>query len=213
MVSHLGSNQRLCLGDDRFLGNLALRLGRLRRLGFLGGRSREFGLLGRSNGGRLLRGPGRSRGATATEHLLYLAGVVSSVLLSHGGELISLLLGNASDLGSLGTNCIGGVLKVLVDQLLIGCVDEGDEEGNGGGNDGESPVWDKLDEMVGNEGCNACLWLTLLAPLKSQWFQDEARTYSSRSTDVLNKENSLGLNNEEVDEFMDIANHAINSSP
>lgn len=167
MVSHLGSNQRLCLGDDRFLGNLALRLGRLRRLGLLGGRSREFGLLGRSNEGRLLRGAGRSRGATATEHLLYLAGVVSSVLLSHGGELISPLLGNASDLSSLGTNCIGGVLKVLVDQLLIGCVDERNEEGNSCGNDGESPVWDKLDEMVGNEGRNACLWLTLLAPLKN----------------------------------------------
>lgn len=35
-------------------------------------------------------------------------------------------------------------------------------------------------------------------------------SYSSRGPDVLDEENSLGLNNKEVDELMDIANHTIN---
>lgn len=148
-MSPLGSNQRLCLRNDEFLGHLAFGLGDLVKLRLLGGGSRELRLLRRSNGGGLL-GSHRGRGGstTATEHLLDLASVVTSVLLAHGSQLVSLLLGNASDLSSLGVNSIGGGLKVLVDQLLVGGVNQRNEKGNRGGNDGEAPVGNKLDKVI-----------------------------------------------------------------
>lgn len=167
MVSHLGSNQRLCLRNDRFLGDLALGLGSLGGRGLLGGRNREFRLLGRSD--RLGR-TGRSSRAAAAEHLLNLAGVVSSVLLAHSSELIGLLLGNAPNLSGLSVNSIGGGLEVLVDQLLVGGVNQRNEEGNRGGNDGETPVWHKLDEMVGNEGSDAGLKWTALVLVPGQCY-------------------------------------------
>lgn len=36
--------------------------------------------------------------------------------------------------------------------------------------------------------------------------------YSNRSTNILNKENSLGLNHKEVDELVDVTNHTIEGS-
>lgn len=163
VMSPLGSNQRLCLRNDRFLGHLAFGLGDLSNLRLLGGSSRELGLLRRSNRGGLLGSCGDRRSSTAaTEHLLDLASVVTSVLLAHGSQLIGLLLGNASDLSSLGVNSIGGRLEVLVDQLLVGGVNQRNEEANRGGNDGEAPVGNKLDEVVGHEGGNAGLKSILL---------------------------------------------------
>lgn len=122
--------------------------------GLLGRGGRELGglgLLGLGDDG----GSGRSR--AATDHVLDLAGVVASVLLTEGGKLIGLLLGGVADLGGLGVDGIGSGLEVLIDELLVGSVDEGNEEGESGAEDGKAPVGNELDEEVGEESSNAGL--------------------------------------------------------
>jgi hypothetical protein len=46
---------------------------------------------------------------------------------------------------------------VMVDQLLVGLVDEGPEEEGGGGDKGETPEGDDLDEVIGEEGTKESL--------------------------------------------------------
>ena len=99
--------------NDRFFGNLTLGLSSLLGLGLIGRGRREFSLLD-GNGDR-----GRSSSAFASKHLLNLDSIVASVLLAHGGNLISLLVGNASDLGGLGVDGIGSGLDVLVNHFLV----------------------------------------------------------------------------------------------
>lgn len=154
--AHLSSNQRLLLGNSRHLGDLGGGVGG----GLLGGGN---GLLGRGGGelgslGLLLGGDGGgSGGGAATHHLLNLAGVVASVLLAESSNLVGLLLGSGAQLSSLGVDGVAGSLEVLVDELLVGGVDEGNEEGEGGAENGKAPVGDELDEEVGDEGSDAGL--------------------------------------------------------
>lgn len=57
----------------------------------------------------------------------------------------------ASDLAQLlglTLNYIRSLLKVVVDELLVGGVDEGSEEQDGGGDQSKTPVRDDLDEVV-----------------------------------------------------------------
>lgn len=124
-------------GEDRNNAHWDSRL----RDGFLCGSSRELGLL---NHGRGLGG-GSRRSAAAAEHLLDLAGVVASILLADGRKLANLLLGDVSDLASLGADGVGRVLQVAVDKLLVRGVDEGNEERGSGPNKSEAPEWDELD--------------------------------------------------------------------
>jgi hypothetical protein len=46
---------------------------------------------------------------------------------------------------------------VLVNQLLVGGVNQRNEKGNGGGNDSETPVWNELDQVVREKGGNTSL--------------------------------------------------------
>lgn len=46
---------------------------------------------------------------------------------------------------------------MLIDELLVGSVDEGNKESQGGAEDGKAPVGNKLDEEVGDEGSKAGL--------------------------------------------------------
>lgn len=162
MMGRLGSHHRLLLGDSGFLGDLAHWSGHLLRRRFLGRRGRKNrldswsgGRLGNRSRGR--SGSGRGTSTLAPKHLLHLSGVFASVLLAHGGKLISLLLGHAADLGCLSIDSLGSVLEVVVDQLLVGGVDERNEEGDSGGNDGKTPVWHQLDEMIRQESSDASL--------------------------------------------------------
>lgn len=79
-------------------------------------------------------------------------GVVTGVLLANGGNLLHLLGGNVPHLGGLRVNQLGSLLKLLVNELLVADVDEGNEEDDGGSDDGKAPVRDKLDQEVGDEG-------------------------------------------------------------
>jgi hypothetical protein len=130
-------------GDGLLRDSRSSRLHRLLSRG-----SREVGSL---------LGCGRGGGLVAAEHLLDLAGVVTGVLLAHSRKLTGLLLGNAADLGGLGVDGVRGVLDMVVDELLVGSVDEGQEEGEGGPDDGKAPVGNELDEVVGDEGSDTSL--------------------------------------------------------
>ena len=48
---------------------------------------------------------------------------------------------------------VGGVVDVLIDQVLVLDVDERCEEGEGGEEESETPWWCNLDEEIGQEGC------------------------------------------------------------
>lgn len=154
LLGCLSSNQRLLFGGGRNLGNLLDD----RLLGRGGGKVRDDLLhSGLGSGSRGSRGSGGSRSSAAAEHLLNLFTVVASVLLTHSGKLVGLLLSELANLSSLGVDGIGGVLEVGVDKLLIRGVDERNKEGNGGSDDGKAPVGNELDEEVGEESSSAGL--------------------------------------------------------
>lgn len=127
-------------------------------LGLVGGGDGELGL-DRGGSGGLLGGDGRlgSTAGAGADELLDLGGVVAGVLLAEGGGVAGVLLGNGAGLGGLGVDDVGGVLEVLVDELLVGDVDEGQGEGEGGANQGETPVRDQLGKVVADEGSNGGL--------------------------------------------------------
>jgi hypothetical protein len=58
------------------------------------------------------------------------------------------------DLLGLGVDDVGCVLDVVVDELLVRLVDERGEEDDRGGDQGEAPEWDDLDQVVGEESAN-----------------------------------------------------------
>lgn len=162
------------LGMDRLLRDRGLG-----SLGFLSRRGREIN--------RGLLGGGGSK-VVAAQNLSDLSGVVSSILLADGSEMVGLLLSSISNLGSLGIDGIGSSLELLVDKLLVLGVDQGGQEGNGGSDDGKDPVGQHLDQEARDEGSDAS---------------------SSRNADILNENNALGFNQEEVDESMGIANQPL----
>ena len=45
----------------------------------------------------------------------------------------------------------GGMGNLIVDKLLVGLVNERSEEEDGGGEEAETPEWNDLDEVVGDE--------------------------------------------------------------
>jgi hypothetical protein len=182
----LGGDQRLLLRDD---GDLGDHLGKLVGGRLIDGGSREcrvlrdvLGLLADSLGGR------GGVGTLAAEHLLDLAGVVTSVLLSDGAHVLSLLLDDTLNLCSLSIDDVGSALEVLVDQLLVRGVNQRDEESHSGSDKSKAPVRDDLDEVVREESCD---------------------TSSSGSPNILDEHNALSLNHEEVDELVNIADSAV----
>lgn len=63
-----------------------------------------------------------------------------------------MLLGNGAELGRLGIDSLAGMLELGVDELPVGQVDERREEDDRGGDQGEAPVGDDLDEVIRDEG-------------------------------------------------------------
>lgn len=107
----------------------------------------NLGLLSRRRGefdGRLLCR--RRRKVASAQNVLNLASIVFGILLSNGSKVVGLLLSSISNLGGLGVDGIGGRLELLINELLVGGVDERSEESNGGCNDGKNPVGSDLDE-------------------------------------------------------------------
>lgn len=88
----------------------------------------------------------------ATDELLGLGSVVAHVLLGELGGVRSVSSSNHLELLSLGVENLGGILNVVVDELLVGSVDQREGEEHGGAKEGESPVGNNLDEPVREEG-------------------------------------------------------------
>lgn len=112
-----------------------------------------------------LRGNFRGSRST-TDHLLGLAGVVAHVLLRNLSCLRSVLAGNMAQLLCLAVDHVRGLLKVVVDELLVGGVDQRCEEEESGRNQSKAPVRDNLHEVVRQERSNSSL-SNLLASARS----------------------------------------------
>lgn len=104
--------------------------------------SRDILLLDR----RFSLGDGRrDRAAAATDHLLSPGSVFSGVLLCGLSGSCDVLAGELLDLLSLLVDNIGGILKVVVDELLVRLVDERSEKEDRGRYQGKAPEWDDFD--------------------------------------------------------------------
>lgn len=145
--AHLGENGVLDL-DSGLLGSLDGRDGEvsglvvLRRLGEVG----VLVLLG----GELDSGLRRGRASTANQ-LLSLGGVVAHILLGDLSSLGSALLGGVTELLGLGVDNLAGVMELVVNDFLVVLVDKRGEEGDSGADQGKTPVGDNLDKIVSEE--------------------------------------------------------------
>lgn len=146
------------LGDIGDSGELGVLLGDGRELnvGLLGSAEGKV-LLGR--GGEVVDGgivvlsaAAAAAGDGVVDEGLGLGSVVTHVLLGSLGGLLGVLLGNGAELGRLGANDLTGVVELVVDDLTVGGVDERDKEENRGGDDGQTPVGNDLDEVVCDKG-------------------------------------------------------------
>lgn len=144
--THLGGHHGLVLGDDRLGGDLNGVL-----LEVTAGGSREVGLLDVRGGLGAHGDRSHGIGGDAAEELLGLGGVVAHVLLGQLSGLGRVLASNGAELASLLANNVGSILDLRVDELLVGAVDEGDEEEGAGGSQGKTPERHDLDEVVGEE--------------------------------------------------------------
>lgn len=151
------------------------------------------------------------RAGSATDHLLSLGSIVTHILLGDLGVLRGALGGSVADLGRLGRDDIGSLLDSVVDKLLVGLVDQGHEEEGRGGNQGQTPIRDDLDEIVGDESTKGRLSHVSMCPTWRAVLRISSRmqTYSSRGIDILSEEDALGLDNEKVDELVHISNHRV----
>lgn len=121
---------------------------------------------------------------------LGLGGILANVLLGQLGSLLGVLLSNGLELSSLGADDLASTVKLGIDNLLVGLVDEGTEEGNSSANQGKTPVGDDLDEVIGEES---------------------GEGNEAGNVDVLSEEDALSLDDKEVNELVNIANSAVKS--
>jgi hypothetical protein len=89
-------------------------------------------------------------------------------LLSNGSKVVGLLLSSISNLGGLGVDGFGGGLELLIDELLVGGVNQRSKESNGGRNDGKNPVGSDLDEETRDKGSDASLGKGYISTLMEQ---------------------------------------------
>lgn len=210
--NYLGRDEGLLLLDNGLMN------GRSRKRRLLGSPDvllrggREVGvpdaagrLSGRSGG---LGGGGTGRGLTTTEQLLGLGAVVAEILLGDLRSLARVRGGNPPELLGLGVDDTLRVLNVVVDQLLVGGVDQRHGEDEGGADKGESPVRDDLNEPVRKEGANGNLWRIMVSSGSVTVFLpgklSGGGAYRSGGGDVLGENDTLGLDDEEVDQLVDI---------
>lgn len=99
------------------------------------------------------------------------------------------------------------VSKVVVNQLLVGLVDEGTKEQDRGGDQGKTPEWNHFDQIVGEKSAQESLWQVRRATNAL----DRGKTHGSGSKHVLCEDNTLRLNDKEVDQLVDVADNRIKS--
>lgn len=74
--------------------------------------------------------------------------------------MIGLLLSDAANLSSLGVDGFRSVLQMVIDDLLVGGIDQGSKKGNRNGKNSKAPVRDELDKVVRKKGSDQGLVIT-----------------------------------------------------
>jgi hypothetical protein len=122
------------------------------------------------------------------------------------------LVGKTLDLSSLLTGNLSALLELRINYFLVLNVDKGAEEGNEGGNQGQAPKGNKLDEEVGDQGSEESLYEVVSKNLdmigrvhpKLAIIRVSGITYSTCGIYVLGENYALRLDDKEVDELLDI---------
>lgn len=86
-----------------------------------------------------------------------LGGVVVNEVLGGGNGSVGLLDSNLLNLDGLLIHNAGHVADLGIDGLLVLLVDEWSQEEDGSADQSESPEWDNLDQVVGDESSNESL--------------------------------------------------------
>lgn len=113
----------------------------------------------------------------AAEQLLGLGSVVAHVLLGDLSGLCGVGASNLPKLLGLCSHDVLRILKVVVDQLLVGGVDQGDREQQSSGEERKSPVRDDLNEPVGEEGAQGNLMVNLSAVFCAKAYSSKAQVF------------------------------------
>jgi hypothetical protein len=153
------------------VGGNGLLVGRDGRAGLINGGGGGSGVLGRRGGEVLLNGStGKLCGGVLANVALVDGGLLgaSNVLLSeadvlrgrlagslHG--LVGVLGGDLAELLGLLVGDLGGVVKVRVNELLVGNVDQRSEVDDAGRDENQAPLGSDLDEEVADEGSEESL--------------------------------------------------------
>jgi len=119
--------------------------------------------------------------------------------------MASLLGCDITELAGLLVDDVTGVVEVVVDELLVLEVDQRSKVDDGGENKSNSPGWGELDEEVCEESGSECLKM-------SEWFvcaKVASVTYTNGSVNVLGKDNTLDLDDKEVDKLLGILNRGL----
>lgn len=125
-----------------------------------------------------------------------------------------MLAGHLLNLGRLGVDNLRRVGNLVVDEFLVGRVQERHEEGKARAEQCQAPVRDDLDQVVGHKGAKESL--DAREPVSSHFrgrrlalSPAKRHTYGGRGKNVFSKQDALGLDDEEVDELMDVANNGV----
>lgn len=95
-----------------------------------------------------------------------------------------MVAGELLDLISLLVDNVGGIGDVVVDELLVGLVDERCKEEDGGGDEGKTPQWDDLDQVVRGEGTKEGLAMVSTFPTMledEELTATDAKTFSAKT--------------------------------
>jgi hypothetical protein len=150
---------------------------------------------------------GSGASTVLVDSLLGLGGSLLGVGAGNVHGVSGVLVGKTLDLLSLLVRNVVALLKLSIDDVLVLDVDEGTEVGDKGRDQSQAPERDELDEEVGDEGCEERLQEERVSYLNK--CNVSGLTYSNGNIDVLSEDNTLGLDDEEVDELLNIVGHTL----
>lgn len=125
--------------------------------GLLLWRSREVGGLDWLGDGWSAVGDAWDLLAGLSDQALGLLRVLSNIYASSLSGTSGVVRSKILDLGGLLVDKVAGVGEVCVNDLLVLEVDKGREVDAGGEDQGKTPKWEPLDEVVGDEGSEESL--------------------------------------------------------
>lgn len=121
-------------------------------------------------------------------------------VLGHLGSMASLLSCDVAELAGLLIDDGTSVVEVVVNELLVLEVDKRSKVDDGGEDKRNSPGWSELDEEVCEKSSGECLKMSDGSDVQTFAFV----TYTNGSVDVLGKDNTLKLDDEEVDKLLGV---------